>query len=222
MMLAVLALLAVAIVLAWWVKQQAIRYRREAESREALVLEAVFASRHTADGGASIDVDRIFGAGPALAPLSADVMPHAVVEPAQINESPSPAPAPVRDLVQALYEARGFRPAPARPSARPIEVVLTHKSDAQRAYALAPLAQPPSEAGLQSILERARGIGQKRVLIAVEAAMAADPDGDQPGHGVRVLGRAAIEAQLGRLDAGVADRIRRTAGQRASQRSGAG
>jgi len=217
----VLALLAVAIVLAWWVRQRAILYRREAESREARALEAVFASRHTADGGASIDVDGIFGVAPAPAPPSADIMPRAAVEPAR-TESPSPAPATVRDLVEALYEARGFRPAPARPSARPIEAVLTHKSDAKRAYAFASLAQPPSEVGLQSIVERARGIGQKRVLIAVEAAMVTDPDGEQPAHGVRLLSRSAIEAQLGRLDAGVAERIRRAAGQRAAQRSAAG
>lgn len=214
----VLALLAFAVVLAWWVRQRATRYRREAESREARVLEAVLASRHTADDGSGIDVDRILGVAPA--PLNSDVASHAAVKPAQAGDGPSPTS--VRDLVQALYEARGFLPAPARPSARPIEAVLTHSADPKRAYAFAPLAQPPSEAGLKSIVERARGIGQKRVLIAVEAAMATDPDGEQPAHGVLVLGRAAIEAQLERLDASVADRIRRAATQRAAQRSGAG
>lgn len=220
MTLTVIALLAVAIVVAWWVTQRAIRYRREAENREARVLEAVFASRDAADGGANIDVERIFGSEPI--PAAADAMVRAVVESAT-GASPLPVPAlsPVRDLVQALYEARGFRPEPARPSARPIEAVLTHRSDAQRGYAFAPLAQPPSEATVQSIVERARGIGQKRVLIAVEAAAAADPDGELPAHGVRVLNRAAIEAQLNRLDAGIADRIRRAAQVRAAQRSGA-
>jgi hypothetical protein len=263
MTLAVLALLAVALGVAWWVARRAIRFRRDAESREARVLEALFVSRHTADGGASIDVDRIFGAAPVpAARSSADAVLRAVGlrddvvallkqppggravvepatrqtpdgqadraalrpalpaagEPADTAEAVPGPPIPVRDLVQVFYEARGFRPAPADPSARPVEAVLAHKSDAQRAYAFAPLAQPLSQATLRSIIERARGIGQKRVLIAVEGGTSPVPEVELPAHGVRVLDRAAIEAQLARLDAAVADRIRTTAWQRAGVR----
>jgi hypothetical protein len=271
MTLAWLALLAVALGLAWWVVRRAVRYRREAERREALVLEALFLARHTADGGASIDVDQIFGvAPPSAAPTSADAVLRAVElqadavallnrplaerpaaglattempagpggghgdraavlpearadgEPAGAAEVTPASPAPVRDLVQVFYEARGFRPAPADPAARPVETVLAHPSDARRAYAFAPLEEPPSEAALQSIIECARGIGQKRVLIAVERGMASSPGGELPAHGVRVLDRRAIDAELARLDAGVADRIRATARRRARQRPKSG
>jgi hypothetical protein len=257
-------LLAAALGLAWWVVRRASRYRREAQEREARVLEALFVSRHTADGGASIDVDRIFGGTPPpAAPAGADAVLRAaglhadvaallrkasaappeggatsVAAPAGVaderrdaapaasaagapddadDEAQAP-PAPVRDLVQVFYEARGFRAAPADPSARPIEAVLAHKADGQRAYAFAPLGQPPSQAALQSIIERARGIGQKRLLLAVEDAATPGAEVELPAHGVRLLDRAAIEAQLARLDAAVADRIRAAAWRRAGQR----
>jgi hypothetical protein len=263
MTLALLALLALALGLAWWVARRASRFRREAESREARVLEALFISRHTADGGATLDVDRIFGGAPVpAAPSSADAVLRAVglrddvvallkqppvgrpaterattqmpagqadraalppatpaaEEPAGAADVAAEPPVPVRDLVQVFYEARGFRPAPADPSARPVETVLAHKSDAQRAYAFAPLAQPPSQALLQAIIERARDIGQKRVLLAVESGSSSSPDVELPTHGVRLIDRALIEAQLARLDADVADRIRSTAWRRAGRR----
>jgi len=263
MTLALLALLALALGLAWWVARRASRFRREAESREARVLEALFISQHKADGGASLDVDRIFGGAPVpAAPSSADAVLRAVglrddvvallkqppggrpaTEPATMQlpdgqadraalppatpaaEEPAGAadvaaepPVPVRDLVQVFYEARGFRPAPADPSARPVETVLAHKSDAQRAYAFAPLAQPPSQALLQAIIERARDIGQKRVLLAVEGGRSSAQDVELPAHGVRLIDRASIEAQLARLDADVAERIRSTAWRRAGRR----
>ena len=266
MTLLLLVLLAGALGLAWWLVRRAIRFRREAESREARALEALFVSRHTADGGASIDVDRIFGVAPVPdAPTSADAVLRAAElqtdivallhkapaglpsgeattaavpalpasgpadraaappaspagEPADADEVTLAPPVPVRDLAQVFYEARGFRPAPADPSARPIDTVLAHKSDAQRAYAFVPLQRPPSAAALQSIIERARGIGRKRVLIAVEDGTASGPEVELPAHGVRVLDRAAIEAQLARLDAGVADRIRDMARRLAGRR----
>jgi hypothetical protein len=228
-------LLAVTLALTWWLVRRAIRFRREAESREARVLEALFVSRHAADGGASIDVNRIFGraAQPAV-PTSADEVlraaglhtdivarlqePAAACEPAEDDRAALVPPAPVRDLVQVYYEARGFRAAPADPPAPPIESVLVHKSDGRRAYAFVPLQQPPSPSALQLIIERARGIGQARVLIAVEGHPAPGAELEVPAHGVRVLDRAAIEAQLARLEADVADRIRGSAWRRAGRR----
>jgi hypothetical protein len=261
---ALLALLAAALGLAWWVVRRASRYRREAQDREARALEALFLSRHTADGGASIDVDRIFGdTPPPAAPAGDDAVLRAVGlhadvaallrqasseaqdggvtsvaapageadkrpaatpaasaagAPADADDEALAPPAPVRDLVQVFYEARGFRAAPADPSAQPIEAVLTHKSDGQRAYAFAPLGQPPSQAELQSLIERTRGIGQKRLLLAVEDAATPGAEVELPAHGVRMLDRVAIEAQLARLDAAVADRIRAAAWRRAGRR----
>jgi hypothetical protein len=251
MTVAALALLAVALGLAWWVVRRATVLRREAELREARVLDALFAARQAADRGANIDLERIFAgkAGPqaeagAEAALQAEVavllnMPSTGRSAAQTPSASWPgvppsgqadraapadgaeqatAPPPVRDLVQVFYEARGFRPAPAGPSAQPIEAVLAHAADGQRAYAFAPLAAPPSAAALRSIVERARSLGQKRVLISIEAGPAAE----QPAHGVRLLDRAAIETRLARLDTATAERIRARASQRAGQRLQAG
>ena len=267
MTLAAGGLVAVALALTWWLVRRAIRFRREAQSREARVLEALFISRHAADGGASIDVNRIFGGTPQPAvPTSADEVLRAVdlhadivvrlqepavalpagglatpaapkpsaggpahraavlsaspaaCEPAEDDQAALVPPAPVRDLVQVFYEARGFRAAPADPPALPIESVLAHKSDGRRAYAFVPLQQPPSPSALQSIIKRARGIGQARVLIAVEGDLAPGAELEVPAHGVRVLDRAAIEAQLARLEADVADRIRGSAWRRAGRR----
>lgn len=242
-------LLLLAVGLAWWVVRQTIAYRRDAANREALVLEALFASRGAAGGGASIDVDKIFGGAPtpsaspdASAVLQAEMAamlnklhPESSaaatatatipggpasehIDAAMPASAPAAVPggaaevlaelqAPVRDLVQVFFEARGFRPTPVAPTAQPIDVVLAHKSDEKRAYAFVPLAVPPSEAALKTIVQRARGLGHRRVLIAVEGALP-DTGGELPAHGVRVLDRAAIEAQLARLDAAVAERLR--------------
>lgn len=237
---AVVALLALAIVgLAWWVLRRAARIRREAEEREARALEALFLARHTADGGAGIDVERIFGGAPVPpAPTDADAVLRAVgihpdvielpssspsaraaegSEQQQPEGFPTRAPVAVRDLVRVFYEARGFRAAPAAASARPVELVLAHKSDPQRAYAFAPLAQAPTPAAVNSIIEQARQIGCKRVLITTEDVLAPETVDGLPAHGVRLLDRAAIEGQLVQLDAAVADRIRTAAGRRGRQ-----
>lgn len=252
-------LLLLAVGLAWWVVRQTIAYRRDTASRETLVLEALFASRSAADGGASIDVDKIFGRAPtpdasppATAALQAEMAamlsklhpesPGAArasatipagpagehIDAAMPPSAPAAVPggasgvlaksqAPVRDLVQVFFEARGFRPAPVAPTAQPIDVVLLHNSDEKRAYAFVPLAVPPSETAIRTIVQQARDLGHKRVLIAVEGALP-DTSGELPTHGVRVLDREAIEAQLARLDAAVAERLRDRARQLASLR----
>lgn len=152
-------------------------------------------------------------AGPATSPVAA-----APDDSADAAAGSPESPAAVRDLVQALYEARGFRAEPADPSARPVETVLLHGSDPGRAYAFAPLAEPPAEAALRSILDRARGIGQKRLLIPVEHPLRPGVDTELPAHGVRVLDRAAIETQLARLDAATAEKVRAKACERACRR----
>lgn len=244
---AVFVLLAVAGVgLAWWVLRRAARIRREAEDREARALEALFLARHAADGGAGIDVERIFAGAPVPppAPTDADALLRVAGVPPELIElmrksptdraaggpatGPVPierqkadftprAPLPVRELVRVFYEARGFRAAPAAASARPVELVLAHKSDPRRAYAFVPLAQAPTTAALHSIIEHARSIGCKRVLITTEDLLAPDTVDALPAHGARLLDRTAIEAQLAQLDAAVADRIRAAARRRAGQ-----
>lgn len=267
MTLLVVALLVIAASLAGWVMYRAARLRREAESREARVLEALFAARHSASGGATIDVDKVFGGVPAAAaPTSADEVLRAaglgpelialvgkqkssapvVPDPDEAKEPTQPgatdhggdsatagtaaagherdargagaASVPVRDLVQVFYEARGFRAAPADSSARPVELVLTHKSDARRSYAFAPIDGPLTETDLRSIVATARRIDQLRVLIAVEGTLAPELGTSSSAHGVRAFDRAAIDAQLARVDAATAEKLRAAAARRAARR----
>ena len=131
------------------------------------------------------------------------------------------AEVPVRDLVQVFYEARGFRAAPAVPSAQPIELVLTHKSDPRRAYAFAPIAGGLSAELVAQIVRRARATDQLRVLIAVEAPLAAEVAAALPAQGVRVFDRAAMQAQLARLDPALAETLLAAARRRAAQRRAA-
>ena len=125
---------------------------------------------------------------------------------------------PVRDLVQVFYEARGFRATPADPSARPIELVLTHKEDALRSYAFVPMEGALSESAVRSIIRRARRIDQLRVLIATEGAVAPELVDALPAKGVRVFDRATIEAQLARLNAAAAEKLLDRARRRTARR----
>ena len=232
MTLVAASLLVVALALAAWVLRRAIRYRREAQSREARALEALFLSRHTGDGGASIDLDKIFGTSAAAAsPMSAEVALRAAGLPPELVALLKKASAEQVALETAAATAATAAgavdlvlddEAPADPSARPIELVLAHKSDAQRAYAFVPLAEAPSKAALQSIIDVARAIGQTRLLIAVEGTLPAGFGQQLPAHGVRVFDRAAMDAQLARLDRALSEKIRAAARSRAPQRLEAG
>lgn len=256
----VVALLLVAAGVAWWVRHRAARLRRESEAREARVLDALFAARQSAKGGANIDVDQIFGAGDASAPARAEaVLRSAGLEPALIArlgnkaaavaperslKSAAPAvhasartaqpptsdsdqaamvlgtapPVAVRDLVQVFYVARGFRAAAADTAASPIELLLTHKADANRGYAFAPLDGPVSADLVRAVAARARTIGQQRALITSETAIAPALADSLLLPGVRVFDGAAIEAQLARLDAPLAQRVRAAAARLAASR----
>lgn len=259
----VVALLLAAAVVAWWVAHRAARLRREREAREAQVMEALFAARQSANGGANIDVEQIFDARAASAAASAGaVLRSAGLEPeliamlgshaaaAAADRAPTSAereqvvatrrtqppqddeparmvpgaaaPAAVRDLVQVFYEARGFRAAAADAGARPIELVLTHKADANRSYAFAPLDGPLSIDLAREIAARARAIGHPRVLISSESALAPALAEALSATGVRLLDGAAIEAQLARLDAPLANKVRSVAARLAARRMASG
>lgn len=262
----------------WWMRQRSARLRREAEDREAQVLETLFAARRSAadNGGETLDLDKVFGGKAAAgsnptrtddvlraAGLGAELIALVKSPPktasatlvaaasegtaaaggddAERSSSPARAaraheddslspgasrmppagddPVPVRDLVQVFYEARGYGVLPAARVARPVEVVLRHKTDPLRSYAFVPLAEPVSEATARVMLERARRIDQARVLIATERAMAPGLSSSLRGQGIRVLDSAAIEAQLAKLDFATAARIRAVAHQRSVQRA---
>jgi hypothetical protein len=125
----------------------------------------------------------------------------------------------VRDLVQIFYEARGYRVVPAARTARPIELVLRHKTDPLRSYAFAPLAEPVSEATARLMIERAKRIDQSRVLITTEGGVAPELARALLAEGVRIYDNAAIEAHLTQLDFPTAAKIRAVARRRAARRA---
>ncbi|MCU0765186.1 MAG: hypothetical protein MUF32_04065, partial [Burkholderiaceae bacterium] len=140
-----LVLLLLALGLGLWMARWAAHHRRRVEAREARAFEALFAAR-------SVDLDRIFGGVTQAAPAGAQALPAGAgfgdppqrppadppagddraADPDHADDAPREEPTPVRDLVEALYEARGFRCSPAAGSASPIEAVLTHRSDERR------------------------------------------------------------------------------------------
>jgi hypothetical protein len=127
---------------------------------------------------------------------------------------------PLRELVLAWFEARGYRSAPASPVVRPIELVLRHKDDPSRAYAFVVGTQRITGERVLQLAQQARGIGLIRVLIVADAGLT--DDAPNAKRGVRVLDRAALSAELAKLDISVAAKIIAVARKRASARPQAG
>jgi hypothetical protein len=136
---------------------------------------------------------------------------------------PSPAPAapdgevPLRELVLAWFEARGYRSSPASPVVRPIELVLRHKDDPSRAYAFVVGTQRVTSERVQQLAQQARSIGLIRVLIVADAGLSADAPNAK--RGVRVLDRGALSAELAKLDISIAAKIIAVARKRADSRA---
>jgi len=122
---------------------------------------------------------------------------------------------PLRNLVLAWYEARGYRPAPASTTLRPIDVVLRHREDPSRSYAF--MYEPGRATGprASSLLDLARSAGLSKLLVAAEhggdSALRANRV-----KSVRMIDWPSIESDLKKLDREVADRIVGIARQRSA------
>lgn len=123
---------------------------------------------------------------------------------------------PLRELVLAWFEARGYRGSPASPVVRPIELVLRHKDDPARAYAFVVGTQRVTAERVNQLAQQARSIGLIRVLVVADAGLA--PEATNAKRGVRVLDRAALNAELDKLDLSVAAKIIAVARKRAGAR----
>jgi len=161
---------------------------------------------------------------PARPPARPAAQP-APVAPAPRARAPAPAAAPaapdgevpLRELVLAWFEARGYRSSPASPVVRPIELVLRHKDDPSRAYAFVVGTQRVTSERVQQLAQQARSIGLIRVLIVADAGLSADAT--HAKRGVRVLDRNALSAELAKLDISVAAKIIAVARKRSSARA---
>jgi hypothetical protein len=161
------SLLAVVIALGWWVAHRAARLRREAESREARVLEALFAARRGNEGGAKINLDKVFGGKPAAEPQSADALLRAAGLQA--------------DLVDLLAQVTPPVP-PAPPAAPAPSAVPDQPSPPEQPGAPVALETPePAASEASARTASAQGI---RAATPVEAASMPTPrEGSDGGQG---------------------------------------
>lgn len=122
---------------------------------------------------------------------------------------------PVRELVLAWYEARGYRPEPAAAILQPIELILRHREDRTRSYAFLAVKEPLAAGRSQALLAKAQSVGVRRLLVAVQAPSAPSPDERLASMGLRQYDEASIRRELDRIDIRVAAKIIAVARKRA-------
>jgi len=133
---------------------------------------------------------------------------RAVAAPASARSSEKPAKrkpdsvspgVPLRELVLAWYEARGYRGSPASPAVWPIELVLRHREDAARAYAFVVQNDRVSVDRITALIEQAREIGMMRVAVIAEAGYESGAKEIAKKRHVRLIDRSAMDAELSEM-----------------------
>lgn len=114
---------------------------------------------------------------------------------------------PLRELVLAWYEARGYRGSPASPAVWPIELVLRHREDAARAYAFVVQNDRVSVDRITALIEQAREIGMMRVAVIAEAGYESGAKEIAKRRHVRLIDRSAMDAELSELQLPTAAKI---------------
>ena len=114
---------------------------------------------------------------------------------------------PLRELVLAWYEARGYRGSPASPAVWPIELVLRHREDAARAYAFVVQNDRVSVDRITALIEQAREIGMMRVAVIAEAGYESGAKEIAKKRHVRLIDRSAMDAELSELQLPTAAKI---------------
>lgn len=204
-----------------WLVLRARRIRRLTEAREAAALAALQAEIRTPPPPAVKPAAALKPARPATYPvpplpdedeisqiLSDDLplpAPRSVERLAQV--STAVAEIPLRALVLAWFEARGYRLHPLAPTAAPIEGVLVHAENIARSYAFMVDEERVTPDRISTVLELAGELGLRRV--AMVAAGGSEPgmrENARRRH-VRLLDRAVIEAELAALAPEAANRI---------------
>lgn len=138
--------------------------------------------------------------GPALKTRSAPA-------PAAVAAQDNQFRVPVRELVLAWFEARGYRASTAFRDAHPIELVLRHRKDQERSYAFVVERALVTSARASSLLAHARASGLPRLLIAAEAGTEEGLPKRVQRQAIRLFDEAGIRAQLGKIDIRVAAKI---------------
>jgi hypothetical protein len=156
--------------------------------------------------------------------------PARAARPARVEASPArasapqpetrhdaiPTSVPLRELVLAWYESRGYRGSPASPAVWPIELVLRHREDAARAYAFVVQNDHVSVDRITALIEQAREIGMMRVAVIAEAGYERGAKEIARKRNVRLIDRATMEAELAELQLPTAAKIIAVARKRSS------
>lgn len=132
-----------------------------------------------------------------------------------------PGSVPLRELVLAWYESRGYRRSPASPAVWPIELVLRHREDATRAYAFVVQTDHVSVDRITALIEQAREIGMMRVAVIAEAGYERGAKEVAKRRHVRLIDRSTMEAELSELQLPTAAKIIAVARTRAAAESSA-
>jgi len=153
---------------------------------------------------------------PAPAPLPASAAP-----------APPPPPTepggeelriPVRELVLAWFEARGYRATLAGAEARPIELVLRHRKTPERVYAFVVERARVGGPRITALLSQARAAGVTRLLVAAEAGFEPGMAQQVRPAGIRLFDDSGIRDELRKIDLRVAAKIIAVAHRRANAR----
>lgn len=172
-------------------------------------------------------------------PSDARIPPAAEPEPASAKRppgwalatAPKPAPeapgpdgatkVPVRDLVLAWYEARGYRASTPLSKAGRIELILRHIKDPDRNYAFVVEPSRVTAERSAALLSLAKTAGFQRLLIAAEAGFVDGLPAKLKKRGIRIFNEAAILEQLAKIDISIAAKIIAVARSRAVARHAA-
>jgi hypothetical protein len=128
---------------------------------------------------------------------------------------------PLRELVLAWYESRGYRQVPASPAVWPIELVLRHRDDPARAYAFVVQNDNVSVDRITALIEQAREIGMLRVAVIAEAGYERGAKEIAKRRNVRLIDRPTMDAELSELQLETAAKIIAVARKRASPEASA-
>jgi hypothetical protein len=141
-------------------------------------------------------------------------------DPTPMLDSMAPS-VPLRELVLAWYESRGYRGVPASPAVWPIELVLRHRDDASRAYAFVVQTDNVSVDRITALIEQAREIGMMRVAVIAEAGYERGAKEIARRRSVRLIDRATMDAELADLQLETAAKIIAVARKRATPEASA-
>jgi len=130
---------------------------------------------------------------------------------ARERNAPAPTRAdkavPVRELALAWFEARGYRPSSASQAVRPIELVLRHRKDPSRAYALIVEHERLTAERVAVLVDHAHSIGLTKILVAAETAVEPDTRRRFRREGVRLVDQDEMRREFDKLDLRVAAKI---------------